>query len=100
MKRYKFSVSIGFKPEEVNAILRPEQMAKLQALETDKKLSKRIRDHYLNIEKFKVQQKGNIRKIKKFPTKSFQIERGFNLAKKWRQEWEVLHPKEEKENDK
>ena len=31
MKKFKFGVSIGFKPEEVNAILRPEQMAKLQA---------------------------------------------------------------------
>jgi len=97
MKKYKFGISIGFTPDEVNAILRPEQITKLKEIEMETKNRKRIEQTRINNEKFKVQQRGNIRKIKKFPTKNFQIDRGCDLIKKWQQEWEVLHPKEEKE---
>jgi len=89
MKKYKFGVSIGFKPEEVDAILNPEFIKQLDKVETSRKELKKLSRRILNMTKFIKQQNTWLAKTLnrktelKFTKHSMQIDKGFELAKSW-----------------
>jgi hypothetical protein len=87
MKKLSGRGYIGFKPNEVNAMLDPHHLDVLDEIEIRRKDRKRIDRTRINNEKFKVQTPYKRRKSGlKFLCHKLQIDRGFEIAKKWRAE--------------
>jgi hypothetical protein len=91
MKKLSGRGYIGFKPNEVNAKLDPHHLDVLDEVEVQRKERRRLNQKILNLKKFLKQQntwlsKGVKKRTLKFTKHSMQIDKGFEIAKKWRAE--------------
>lgn len=91
MKKLSGRGYIGFKPNEVTAMLDPHHLDVLDEVEQQRKEWRRLNQRILNLKKFLTQQnkwlaKGVKKRTLKFTKHSMQIDKGFETAKKWGEE--------------